>query len=287
MESPTFAFQEVPTIRLNGRVFPCHIPITLKTTLVPAINIITQGTPLDGLEVMFQFAIQDSRVQVACHVNRILPTDFGFIFTSAFEVVRAAVDLMAFSIGKGLTLILETAHYPDGSIVKISHSDPALPPLCTAYKIDESGSDQSAGIVLREILNDRNIMTALHDLTATMEAPSTIPSNCFRAIESVCRAIGQKGKPPKVWGGLRDSLNVSYDYVYPIDEDSKNSRHGNHSDPRYLTDHEIRLRAWNIMNRFMEFRKRGNVPLTDLPLLDDQPPRKYRSSFSKPDQPLR
>jgi len=101
-------------IRITGRVFPSCIEFSFSTSLMPAIQL-DPATPsiLDGLEARFQFSIKKSQVEVLCHVNRIHASDFDFLFTSAYETIRSAIDLMAFSIGNGLTLVLEKAHYPD------------------------------------------------------------------------------------------------------------------------------------------------------------------------------
>jgi hypothetical protein len=171
---------------------------------------------------------------------------------------------MAFSIGNGLTLILEKAHYPDGTVADIYHLDPTLPPLCTSYRTNQSQPDGSLDTALVTALGERSIMMALHDLTETMEAPSRIRTNCFRAVEAITQSISRAGKPPKVYGVLRDALNISDGYVDPIMEESKGPRHGDYFRPSAIpiAEPEIRQRAWRIMNRFLEFRKGGNVPLT-------------------------
>ena len=250
-------------IRITGRVFPTCIEFSFTTTLMPAIQI-DPATPsiIDGLEARFQFSIQNSQVEVLCHVNRIRATDFDFLFASAYETTRSAIDLMAFSIGNGLTLILENAYYPDGTVADIYHSDPLLPPLCKSYRTNQVQPDGSLDIALLTLFGDRAVMMALHDLTETMEAPSRIRTNCFRAVEAIGQSISRKGKPPKIYGVLRDALNVSDAYVAPIMEESKGPRHGDYFRTPLVSEYEVRRRAWVIMDRFLEFRKRNDTPLT-------------------------
>jgi len=250
-------------IRITGKVFPACIDFSFTTTLVPSLQI-DSSTPsiLSGLDAKFHFKVEHSRVEILCYVNRIQATDFDPLFTSAYELTRSAVDIMAFSTGNGFTLILEKAHYPDGTVADIYHSDPTLPPLCTSYRTNQAEPDGSLDTALLTIMRDRSIMMALHDLTETMEAPSRIRTNCFRAVEAITQSISRSGKPPKIYGVLRDALNISDAYIDPIREESKGPRHGDPFRPPSMSEYEIRQRAWTIMNRFLEFRKRKNQPLT-------------------------
>jgi len=66
-------------------------------------------------------------------------------------------------------------------------------------------------------------------------------------------------------------LNISRDYQQWISEQAKGPRHG---DPAFVPGDvtvEITHRTWVVMNRFLEYRKRGNQPLTapDFPLLSE------------------
>ena len=257
-------------IIFRGRVItPKDTPLTFTTDL-RADAIYEAGTPLDGLDAQFEFSIVNSLVEIRCHVNRILDTDYPALLLSAFELARSSVDLMAFSTGHGMTLILDKALYPDGRECDIYHNDPNLPPLCTAYRINEP--DGSLDDVLLIVTQGRQVMLALNDLTSTMEVPMRIPANCFRAIEAIKQAISRAGRPPKFYGLLRDVLNISDAYVDPIMEESKGPRHGDYFRPPSvpLSEAEIRQRAWMVMDRFLEFRKRKNSPLTspDFPLLE-------------------
>jgi hypothetical protein len=250
------------TIIFRGRVItPKDTPLTF-TTDFRADAIYEAGTPLDGLEAQFEFSIINSLVEIRCHVNRISDTDYEALLLSAFELTRSSVDLMAFSTGHGMTLILDKAFYPDGRELDIYHDDPSLPPLCTAYRINESNGNIND--VLLIVTLDRQVMLALNDLTSTMEVPMRIPANCFRAIEAIKQAISRAGRPPKRYSLLRDALNVDDTYINPVEEESKGPRHGDYHRPPVvpLSDAEIRQRAWRVMNRFLEFRKRGNLPLT-------------------------
>jgi hypothetical protein len=91
-----------------------------------------------------------------------------------------------------------------------------------------------------------------------------------RAIEALAQIISPgERNDNKRWIKLRDALNLSKPYLMVITEHSKGPRHGNYFEPRTVPDEDIRMRAWTIMNRFLEYRKRGAIglPLSEFPLL--------------------
>jgi hypothetical protein len=73
----------------------------------------------------------------------------------------------------------------------------------------------------------------------------------------------------QAWRHLRDALNISEPYLKLITDVSTGPRHG---DPTHIPGDmtvEITRRAWTIMNRFFEYKKRnaGALPLIEFPLL--------------------
>jgi hypothetical protein len=73
---------------------------------------------------------------------------------------------------------------------------------------------------------------------------------------------------------MHKALNITRDYQQYITDQSKGPRHG---DPQFVEGtitREVSMRTWSIMNRFLEYRKRGNQPLMgpDFPLLEEPQP---------------
>jgi hypothetical protein len=68
---------------------------------------------------------------------------------------------------------------------------------------------------------------------------------------------------------MRDSLNIDQPYLEFITEHSKGPRHGDVKGSTFSATRETIKRSWIVMNRFLEFRKRGNRPLSlsEFPLL--------------------
>ena len=62
---------------------------------------------------------------------------------------------------------------------------------------------------------------------------------------------------------LQESLNLTKEYVQFISELSAGPRHGTIDPQDPIEVMEVRRRAWVIANRFLEFRKRGSVDLSE------------------------
>ena len=73
----------------------------------------------------------------------------------------------------------------------------------------------------------------------------------------------------KAWAKFRESLRIDENYILLITDYSKAARHGNREYVPGPIAGEIVRRAWAIMNRFFEFRMRGNqpLPITEFPVL--------------------
>jgi len=74
------------------------------------------------------------------------------------------------------------------------------------------------------------------------------------------------------WKAMHNALNISREYQEFISMQSAGPRHGEPQQPIVVpanTQMEVTRRAWQIMNRFFEYRKRNDIPLTapDFPKL--------------------
>ncbi len=262
-----YTLRGMPTIIFSGRVTPKSIHVSLATLRIEVGY--GEGTTVDGLQTEFEFSIKNSVVEVRCHLNRFLERDYNHLVALALEVARSSVDLMAFSTGIGISLTIDMVTFPDGSSREVYHHDLLLPPLCTAFRTD--GIDSGFSEVLSIVIGDRDIMMALNDLTSTMAPLSPRARiNCARAVEALARIISRRGtKPPQRLPKISEALNLSKDYIESVTQ-AKGPRHGDYFVPLGLPMHELRARAWTVMNRFLEFRKRGSaspLPTTEFPLL--------------------
>jgi hypothetical protein len=144
--------------------------------------------------------------------------------------------------------------------------DRELAALCTSFSADKEEFDK----VLDVVFTDLRLSAAIRDLTDALGIPHLIPLNCARAIETVRTLIAPKGADRKKgWPLLQQHLRLSESYVRTITDHGVGPRHG---DSEYVSGEMNRIiatRTWTIMDRFLEYKKRGSVPLpeTDFPLL--------------------
>jgi hypothetical protein len=110
---------------------------------------------------------------------------------------------------------------------------------------------------------------AFDALTYSLDFPDMAVVNCAHTIEHI-RHIMAPGRDRKVgWEIMRNTLNIDKDYLESVSKTSVGPRHGDFS-PEFLNSN-ARIRAWTVMNRYLEFRKRGGkdaLPLSEFPLLE-------------------
>jgi hypothetical protein len=142
-------------------------------------------------------------------------------------------------------------------------SDPATPPLCTAYSLDASRKAE-LDTVYQLVLKEPPLIRALNDLIESIGVPHVSCVNCGRVIDSIRRMItpDTKVSNAKAWQSMHSALNISQSFQEWIANQAKGPRHG---DPAFVPGNvtaEITHGTWTAMNRFIEYRKCGNTPLT-------------------------
>ncbi|MFZ0632431.1 MAG: hypothetical protein WA399_14170 [Acidobacteriaceae bacterium] len=221
-----------------------------------------------GLVMDFSVKIENSKVAVECQVNRYQPTDLPYLHVRAFDLARAAVDILAFSRGWGLTVWIDSFTDPSGVETPLLCQMPQLAALCTAF--DLTPGTGNTDDVWRLVVSEPALFMALNDLIASIALPHHAPVNCARAIDGILRMMIPAGSDPKKsWPFMHQNLNVDRKYLEYITDQSTGPRHGDRS---HIPGPDVNItveRSWNVMNRFLEFRKRGNqpLPLAVFPLL--------------------
>jgi hypothetical protein len=257
----------MPRVRFTGRIFPTGVNLSVADH--PQVNWHDEENNLD---IRFTTTIQNNVVTVDCDVSRFDQTLITAIYMRAFDLARATVDLAAFSSGWAFVVVFETFTAPDGATTPIGAYDPSLATFCTAYQMGVKSTDVEENDfhkVLAIVSTDWRIFRALRHLIEAITLPHESATHCARAVEAMRHLIAPNEQPKKAWPKLRDALNVSEDYLKLITDVSTGPRHG---DPTHIpgtTTTEITRRAWQIMNRFLEYKKRnsGPLPLAEFPLL--------------------
>jgi hypothetical protein len=143
---------------------------------------------------------------------------------------------------------------PAGTTHPIRVEDPELAEIAKLNPADPTFLE-----TLHIVLRDPTLSLALRDLIDGMRQFHIGPINCARAIETIRNYfIPAGGERRDGWAPMQTALNVSESYLRFITNLSRDPRHGDRS---YIPIDQTRLagaRAWSVMTRFLEYRRRGN-----------------------------
>lgn len=252
----------MPTARFTGRVLPAALDVSIANR--PTFN--WKADEL-GLDMTFHVQIQNGSIAIDCEVNKFdASAHFVPLFMRAYDIARASADLAAFTTGNGLTIILDSFTEPAGATIPIAAQQPSLAALATAVRSGTEDFDK----ILRIVLAEPALFLAMRDLIEAISSPQRAAVNCARAIGALKPYFGSPGSSSEaVWQALREKLQINRTYVQKIMRPPRAATDGTGSqDPEGRTEDTIH-RAWIVMDRFFEYRKRGGqpLPLSDYPLL--------------------
>jgi hypothetical protein len=256
----------MPTVSFLGRVLPA--PIQVSFADVPKVHWKWEE---ESITINFTVVVERSRVKVECELDTYKEQYVAELHRRAFDLVRACVNVAVFGSGHGLYVIFEQFVRPDGVLSQlIFTSSPDLVRECTAFRMSPATKEEKKVLeqVLALVMSEPALFMLLNDLVQCISVPHVTPVSCGRVVDGL-RKLVAPGDPRMAWPIFRGAVHVDEAYVTFISEHSKNSRHGEHVRIDGPTTVEIQKRAWVIMNRFLEFRKRGNqqLPLGEFPLL--------------------
>lgn len=250
------------TIRFIGRILPASYHLTL------ALPIAVEWKDNDVEYVIkLKVTIKDNVIVADCDVNNYeRTTHIPRLLLRAIDTSQAAVDVVAFSLGAPLSVIFETFAEPGGENLQLHVRDSDLAALVTAFSLDTPEFQK----ILQIVLEEPNLFHALRDLIDATSAAYKVVPHCAKAIETLRALLTPPGADRKQgWSIMCKNLQVGKDYLKLITDQSKAPRHGDHQAILGTMTEEVSRRSWIVMNRFLEFRKRGNqpLPLDQFPLL--------------------
>jgi hypothetical protein len=252
----------MPTVHFLGRI----LPQTVQVTLDDAPSLKWESSDI-GLIMEFKSHIIKSQVDIECTLNRYTPDDFIEVHKRAIDICRATVDLACFNTGRGLTVTIESFVDPNGSKSALEIRNDYLAKLCTAFTLT-SGFAQIHNLVLQDWRRYR----VLNDLIRAITEHHVSTVNCARAIEGLRHLIASPdASTTKAWKQMRETLRIDKAYLKFITDHSVDPRHGK---PTYIPGNvtsEVTRRAWVVMNRYFEYLKNGERPLSEtaFPMLAD------------------
>lgn len=237
-------------IKFGGYVLPSAIRATFNG--FPDINWEIREL---GITATFQVRIDNGMITVECSAPMYEDSHMVFFYMRALDICRAQVDLLGLRQGLGLTVILDTYIDSYGTKTDLVFSHPDIVSLIPCLN-----EDQDFGAIFTEAIRDHSLGYAIHDLVEAISAPHASIINCARAVEGLKNLIAP-GKKPETWDTFRMALNLDRDYVMFVTELSQQPRHGHRVYFDGKTTTEVVNRSVTILNRFLEYRKRGSQPL--------------------------
>ena len=254
----------MPKVILTGRVFPACYQISFSS------NPLDWRWEEENLTLRFDVRIEESIVTAECTLDRFRPEYFVEIYRRAFDIIRSAVNLAAFSSGIGYSVILERFIDSNGRETMVAPQNLSLAALCKSFSLDSQPGKISFGKMWDLVVTEPVLFQALDDLIVSITLPHHAAVNCARAIEGLRHLIAAPGASvSQAWDQMRNALQLDRSFLQLITETSTAPRHGKRSRISGSTTTEIVRRSWIIMDRFLEYRKRGNtaLPATDFPVL--------------------
>ncbi|HEX9211748.1 MAG TPA: hypothetical protein VF901_14675 [Bradyrhizobium sp.] len=240
-----------------GKVLPSSINITIGFR--PEIN---WKEPELGYEAMYVVAVQDSNIDVEVRIPQFDANDpvlFSRLYARVFDMARAAVDVVAFSMGYGTSVVFTELVLPNGHrqpFPPVVH--PELAALCTSYSLEGAKFDEVYSLAI----SDYQHFMALRDLIEAITIPHIAPISCGRVIDAIRRIISPNEKDAaKGWKAMHAALNVSREYQEWISKLAANPRHADRSFIVGPTVNETLRRTWIIMDRLIAYKKADRAPL--------------------------
>jgi hypothetical protein len=251
-----------------GSVLPPPPFVSITFADLPKVIYKPPGTDLN---ITVTVNVNNSAIDVECDMNRFDEQDIGHVHKIAFDTARAAVNLISFLKGYGLTVYLHTLVRPDGTRSVLVPQSPQLESICTAFSTKPAATreENDFNTVASLVFADPALFMALDDLILSQILPHQGPVTCARAVEGIRNMIAPGMKRPAGWETMREHLKLDRAYLDLVTETSTASRHGDRTFVPPDVTLEIQKRAWVVMNRFLEYRKRKNqpLPLDEFPIL--------------------
>jgi GTP-binding protein LepA len=248
------------SIRFYGRVYPAALKLSIRKH--PAVELTEAGI---DVPIQFDMSIEGGKIVIDCSVEGYNnERDYSRCLMRAMDLANASVNLAAFSMGVGASVIIDRSVDADGNGRLLVLRDRPLSALCTAFSADDESFDR----VREFVFQDLRLGRAIRDLVESIGGPHVIPTNCARAIETIRSIMPPPDLPRKQgWTFMQKNLQVSAEYLKVITDHGVGPRHGDLTFVPAEMTRVIADRSWTVMNRYFEYLKRGKtqLPITDFP----------------------
>lgn len=211
----------MPTVKFFGRILPSVCKVTL--TLDPSTTLNWKDTERQNY-FAFKIYIANSDVRVDCDAEHYDRSQFDEVYRRAFDLARAAVDVVAFGTGWGLTVVFDKFEDQSGATSDLVIHDPSLPPLVTAFKV-AGPLPNNLQETLQLVWTEPALFFVFRDLIEAITLPHRASVSCARAIEGLRNLIATPGQARgQAWGDFNRALQLDANYTRLITATSVGTR---------------------------------------------------------------
>lgn len=243
------------TVKLRGSVLPVGLNVGAET---PELQ---WKWDEENIEFIFRVKIVASNITVECDLDRYEDRYDSELYKRATDLARACVNLVAFETGFGLIAMIEVIELPDGTRNAAHRKEDIPPEARSAYSLDAARASEFDQI-FKLVMQEPPLFIALDDLIRSITEQHTSLANCGRVVDRIRRIIAPFLDGAAAWQEMHKALNISRDYQEWVSKQSTGTRHGDSTFVPSAVSLEAIQRTWAILNRFLEYRKRGSRPLT-------------------------
>lgn len=237
--------QKDRAIELRGRILP-----EIRNVSLPEQKVNFDDPR--GFLATYHFSINNSDVVINCKFCTEIENHAAFILARAYEIVTPAINLYAFSKGIYLQLIIDSI-VENGKARPVVLSERSVEKFCLSFKNDDEFNE-----VLSLVLPNLNLRFAFSDLIFGLGNLNHSSISAARCVEAIRNTIAPNPKETLAWSEMRRKLNLDRAYIQLITDASRKHRHGDRGEEDGQLQLEITHRAWKIMDRCIEYLKRGN-----------------------------
>jgi hypothetical protein len=242
------------TIRFIGYLYPTG------STITASFNELEWKWVEVDKTLKFRTSINNNFANVECDIDEYKNEYLGELHKRAFDIAKTLVNMASFATGEGYILAFETIIFPGGKLSSLRYEHQALANQVRSFGLSNSGGEMSA--IGDIILSDIPLMLTLNDLVECTRPTHESATICARVVESLRRQISSNADRAIGWHTLRENLNISESFLKKITNLSVEPRHGDRSFISGAEIADVVSRTWNVMDRYLEYRKRNRTKLT-------------------------
>jgi hypothetical protein len=250
-------------VEFLGRVYPDYKNLTITDSQKVHWSF---DDPKYAAEI--EVYISDSEVRAVCEVEPFTPQILRHLRARAQDCTSLAVNLFTFVTGSSFVIVLDRWVNPDGEAGPIHLQADDVGTVVSALSVEENGTLKGFNDAYKVLISEPHAAFAMNDLATCLSHPDMTAVNCGRVLDALMRLVCQGLPEKRAWAHFQQQLRFDESYIKPISAFSKGPRHGIRRDLTELQRGAIQHHTWVAMNRFIEYRKRGNaLPAAEFPIL--------------------